>query len=94
MLKDRSAVLPGVTIGGRAEVLHPHDQHDIEPVVLLEPEEYRAFPVGLQVGRGLLLVERHPDPTHRHRVGYVLRQGVNLGDLLRGQSAHDMGGIR
>ena len=44
MLRSQGAVLPGIGIGGRAEVLHPHDQHDIEPVVLLEPEEYRAFP--------------------------------------------------
>jgi hypothetical protein len=77
-------VLTGVWIGGRGEVLHPHDQHDIEPVVLLVSQEHRAFPVGLQVGCGLLLIDWRADPAHRHGVRDPLRQGVNLGDLLRG----------
>lgn len=68
----------GRRAGGRAKVLYTHDQYDIEPVVLLVPQKHGPFPVGLEVGCRLLLVERRADAAYGDGVRDPLGQCIDL----------------
>jgi hypothetical protein len=50
------------------EVLDPHDEDDIVPVILEEPDHHRALTVALHVGHRLDHVEWGANPTYRYSV--------------------------
>ena len=75
-------------------MLDPHYEDHVVPVVLEEPDHYRALAVALHVGNCLCHVERGADPTHCHRIGDPGCRGFHLVNLRLGERAHHVGSVR
>src|SRR5580692_7265072 len=76
------------------EVLDPHHEDDIVPVILEEPDHHRALTVALHAGHRFDHVEWGANPTYRYSVGDPRREAVHLVNLSRGEPAHDTGRVR
>jgi hypothetical protein len=76
------------------EVLDPHHEDDIVPVILKEPDHHGSLAVTLYVGDRFGDVEWGADPAHRYRVGDPRCEALHLVDLGLGESADDIGRVR
>jgi len=63
------------------EVLDPHHEDDIVPVILKEPDHHGALAVTLHVGHRFGHVEWGADPAHRYSVGDPGREIFHLVNL-------------
>jgi hypothetical protein len=69
--RNRGEPAPVRSAGGirQLEVLDPHHEDDIVPVILEEPDHHRALTVALHVGHRFDHAEWGANPTCRYSVG-------------------------
>jgi hypothetical protein len=77
-----------------AEVLNPHHENDIVPVILKKPDHHRTLAVTLYVGYRFTDVKWCTDPAHRNRTGNPGREALHLVNLNLSESANDAGLVR
>jgi hypothetical protein len=81
--------VPVRSAGGirQPEVLDPHHENDIVPVILEEPDHHGTLAVALHAGHRFGRVERGADPAYPHSVGDPRRQAFHLVNLSPGEAA-------
>jgi hypothetical protein len=68
---------PSICRVRQPEVLYPHHENDIVPVVPQKPDDYRTLAVALHAGHRFADVEWHAYPAHRYRVGNPGREAFH-----------------